>query len=234
RDRRVEGAFLVPLLSGEEELERLLALAESLVRQPPRELIIAWLVTDESDVQQVAARLNERRADLDGVVRTAAFTTDDPAGEVIRLATTYDVALTLLDAPPDLDQRDVPQPLSEILERCGADRVYVPFGGGEPDWAALGVGAWLGAARGLGLRLVGTKSDPRHGQRDAGRLLADGAMAIQRRRGGEGGGAVGARREERAPASPGRSASSSYLLQSAPRSTKPYSAWKSLQPTLGE
>jgi DNA-binding SARP family transcriptional activator len=193
-DRRVEGAVLVPLLSGEEELERLLALAGSLVRQPPRELIIARFVSDERDLQQVAARLKERRAEINGSVRTAAFTTDDPAGEVIRLATTYDVALTLLDAPPDLDQRDVPKPLSEILERSpadvavlagtadldGGDGVYVPFGGGEHDWAALEVGAWLGAARGLGLRLVGTKSDPRHGQRDASRLLADASLAIQR------------------------------------------------------
>jgi DNA-binding SARP family transcriptional activator len=193
-DRQVAGAVLVPLLSDEEELEPLLTLAESLVRLPPRELIIARLVTDESDVQQVAARLHKRRAEINGAVRTAAFTTGDPAAELIRLATTYDVALTLLAAPPDLEEREVPKGLSEIFERSPADvavlvgtgeletgdGVFVPFGGGEHDWTALEVGAWLATARGLGLRLVGTKSDPRHGQRDSSRLLADASLAVQR------------------------------------------------------
>jgi len=193
-DHQAAGAVLVPLLSDEEELERLLALAESLVRLSPRELIIARFVSDESDLQQVAARLKERRAEINGPVRTAAFTTDDPAAEVIRLATTYDVALTLLNAPHDLDESEVPKGLSEIFERSPADvavlagtaepqtgdGVFVPFGGGEHDWTALEVGAWLAAARDFGLRLVGTKSDPRHGQRDASRLLADASLAIQR------------------------------------------------------
>jgi DNA-binding SARP family transcriptional activator len=192
-DRQLEGAVLVPLLS-DQELERLLTLAESLVTLPPRELIIARLVTDEGNVQQVAARLNERRAEINGAVRTAAFTTGDPAAEVIRLAATYDVALTLLDAPPDLGERKVPNGLSEIFERSLADvavltgtpeletgdGVFVPFGGGEHDWAALEVGAWFARARGLGLRLVGTKSGPRRGQRDASRLLADASLAVQR------------------------------------------------------
>ena len=193
-DARLAGAILVPVLSDEEGLERLLPLAESLLGLSPRELIIARLVTDESDVQQAAAKLKERRAEISGAVRTAAFTTGDPAGEVIRLATTYDVTLTLLEAPPDLDQPQVPKSVSEIFERSLADvavlvgtagletgeGLFVPFGGGEHDWAALEIGAWLAVARGLALRLVGTKSDSRHGQRDASRLLADASLAVQR------------------------------------------------------
>ena len=58
--------------------------------------------------------------------------------------------------------------------------VYVPFGGGEHDWAALELGAWLAAATGSPLRLVGTRADPRSGRRDASRLLADASLAVQR------------------------------------------------------
>jgi nucleotide-binding universal stress UspA family protein len=83
-----------------------------------------------------------------------------------------------------------------MFERCAADvgvlsaradgardsgaGVFVPFGGGEHDWAALELGAWLASASGTPLRLVGTKADARSGRRDASRLLADAALAAQR------------------------------------------------------
>jgi hypothetical protein len=80
-----------------------------------------------------------------------------------------------------------------LLERSPADvavlaggtaepssSVYVPFGGGEHEWAALELGAWLAAAAGAPLRLVGTKSDARGGRRDASRLLAEASLAVQR------------------------------------------------------
>ena len=56
----------------------------------------------------------------------------------------------------------------------------MPFGGGEHDWAALELGAWLASATGARLRLVGTRADPRSGRRDASRLLADASLALQR------------------------------------------------------
>src|SRR6185436_3416712 len=58
--------------------------------------------------------------------------------------------------------------------------IFVPFGGGVHDWAALEVAAWLAAAVNLPLRLVGTKADASLGRRDASRLLADAALAVQR------------------------------------------------------
>ena len=58
--------------------------------------------------------------------------------------------------------------------------VYVPFGGGEHDWAALELGGWLASATASPLRLVGTRADPRRGRRDASRLLADASLAVQR------------------------------------------------------
>jgi hypothetical protein len=58
--------------------------------------------------------------------------------------------------------------------------VFVPFGGGPHDWAALELAAWLASATAVPLKLVGTKADPRRGRRDASRLLADAALAAQR------------------------------------------------------
>ena len=58
--------------------------------------------------------------------------------------------------------------------------IFVPFAGGDHDWAALELGAWLSSATSAPLRLIGTKADPRRGQRDASRLLADASLAVQR------------------------------------------------------
>jgi hypothetical protein len=58
--------------------------------------------------------------------------------------------------------------------------VLVPFGGGEHDWAAVELGAWLATATGERLRLAGAQSDPRHGGRNASGLLADASLAVQR------------------------------------------------------
>jgi hypothetical protein len=56
--------------------------------------------------------------------------------------------------------------------------VLVPFGGSDHDWAALELGAWLAGARGSTLRLLGTEADE-EGRRDASRLLAHAALAVQ-------------------------------------------------------
>jgi hypothetical protein len=55
----------------------------------------------------------------------------------------------------------------------------VPFGGGEHDWAAVELGAWLASATGEGLRLAGPRGGGT-GERDATRLLADASLAVQR------------------------------------------------------
>ncbi len=127
-------------------------------------------------------------------VRTAAFTTLDPALDAVRLATAYDVDLVLIGVPANLERGPFPGDLGVILERsptdvallAGAvdlrrgDGVFVPFGGGTHDWAALELGAWLSTATGAPLRLVGLAADPSRGRRDASRLLADASLAVQR------------------------------------------------------
>jgi DNA-binding SARP family transcriptional activator len=182
------------LPSTERAIDVLTSLAGPLAALDERELIVARLLQDVNEVAAASAALNARRkTTLD--VRTAAFTTDDWAGDAARLAALCDVALVVLDAPPDIRTSELSGELSGLLERCPADvgllagrrpdwgngeGVFVPFGGGEHDWAALEVAAWLAAAGGVPLRLVGTKADPGRGRRDASRLLADAALAVQR------------------------------------------------------
>ena len=62
----------------------------------------------------------------------------------------------------------------------GDGPVAVPFGGGEHDWAALELGAWLAASLPAPLLLLGPVAEPESGQRDASRLLARASMIVQR------------------------------------------------------
>ena len=173
---------------------RLLAVAEPLARLPGRSLLIARLLPDEALLASTVAALNDRRASLGLEARTAAFTTVDPVEDAVRLADAYDVRLILLDTP-DLDTDAFTTDVASLLERAPADvgllngaevdwefgdGVCVPFAGGEHDWAALELGAWLASSRGIPLRLLGTRADARRGRRDASRLLADASLSVQR------------------------------------------------------
>jgi hypothetical protein len=165
----------------------LLSLATALAAG--RELVVARIVAKE---RELAGATSALRA-CSPPARTAAFTSDDAAADLVRLATASDADLVLVDAPPGIDGVQLPGTLASVLERTPAQvailaggpvrvpgPVYVPFGGGEHDWAALELGAWLASATGSPLRLVGTRADPRSGRRDASRLLADASLAVQR------------------------------------------------------
>jgi len=56
--------------------------------------------------------------------------------------------------------------------------LLVPFGGSDHDWAAVELAAWFAHVGGARLRLVGIAGEGTDG-RDAGRLLANAALAIQ-------------------------------------------------------
>jgi len=184
-----ERAVLV-LASADAILGGLLTVAEPLARGPGRELILARLLEDAGALRASAVALNAHRASLSVAARTAAFTTDDLVVDAVRLATTYDVDLVLLDlTPTGLSDRLVgilqgsPADVALVagaIDPAHGDGVFVPFGGGEHDWAALELGAWLAAAVRAPLRLVGTAADPRGGRRDASKLLADAALSVQR------------------------------------------------------
>jgi DNA-binding SARP family transcriptional activator len=188
------GRPVLVLAFGDEQLDGLLALAAPLARLPQRELILARLLRDERELAAAAHAVEARRASLGVPARAAAFTTDDPAADAARLAGIHDVELVLLSSPPGLDSTAVPDGLAGLLERSPADvavlrgasvslapraRVFVPFGGGEHEWAALELAASLCLTSGATLLLVGTRADD-HGRRDASRLLADASLAVQR------------------------------------------------------
>jgi DNA-binding SARP family transcriptional activator len=179
------------LLVAAREVTSLLPIAQPLASLPGRALIVAQLVENENDVGAASAAINELRASLDVTARTAAFASLEPSRDVVRLAANYNVDLVLLvdeledqitgDIAAVLDHSpsDVAILSGQPLRDAWTDGVFVPFGGGENDWAALELGAWLASATGASLQLVGTKADPRRGLRDASRLLADASLATQ-------------------------------------------------------
>ena len=152
-------------------------------------LVLARFVAEEGELPAASAAARQYHS----LARTAAFTSDDPAADLVRLATANDADLVLVDAPADLDAPQLPAPLARLLERASAHvgvlsgdapdvarGVHVPFGGGEHDWAAVELAARLAAAANAPLLLIGTRADPRRGRRDASRLLADASLAVQR------------------------------------------------------
>lgn len=187
----VEDARAILLLgSCDAALNELLALAQPLAGS--RELILARLVAHEDELAAAAEAANAHGRRLSGNVRTAVFTSTDPVDDAVRLADSYAVELVLADSAEEIDGEHVPDELAALFDRSPADvgvvsgaprisdGIFVPFGGGEHDWAALELAAWLAAAADAELVLLGTGSDRRSGRRDASRLLAHAAVAAQR------------------------------------------------------
>jgi DNA-binding SARP family transcriptional activator len=176
-------------------IARLVALAEPLARLPGSELIVARLVGNEHELSAANESLQAAHEQGQATTRIAAFASVDPPADLVRLATAYDVALVLLDAPPEVTATKLPQGVVTLLEQSPADvamaagapvdwtdgnGIFVPFGGAEHDWAALELAAWLASVVRAPLRLVGSRADPLRGQRDASRLLASASLAVQR------------------------------------------------------
>jgi DNA-binding SARP family transcriptional activator len=187
-------SVLVVVPSHDDGLDGLLAIAEQLARLDRGEPILVRLLDDPNELESATSTLNRRRALLSVPARTAAFTTSEPARDIVRFAASHDVGLILLDAPADLQATPLPAGLAAILDRSPTDvavlahsatvppgrGVFVPFGGAEHDWAALELAAWLCSCIGNPLKLLGTHADPRGARRDASRLLADASLAVQR------------------------------------------------------
>lgn len=169
--------------------EGLIALAERLARQPPREIVLAETVSDGRELARASRRLHEIREALEkgGLgVRAAVFTSVTPGADLARLAAEQDVDLLLSDAPEQLleDGR-----LLTLLERAPCDvgvlvgsgelsgPVLVPFAGAAHDWTAVEIGAWLARNSEEPLRLAGASTSPEG--RDASRLLANASLAVQ-------------------------------------------------------
>ena len=181
----------------EARLDTLLDLADALARRPPRELILARLLSDHAQLGPTTARLHVRVSSLAerGVVaRTAAYTSEQPGDDLARLAAEQDVDLLLLDAPTALLEEGLPDAdLAAVLARAPCDvavlvarrgradgAVLVPFGAAEHDWAAVELGAWIARAWASPLRLLGAMAVPDAGKRDASRILSHASLAVQR------------------------------------------------------
>lgn len=173
-------------------LQTISDLSGLLARKPEKELILTRAIADGSELAPATKDLNARRTELiaGGVVaRTAAFVSQDPAKDLLRLATEYDVDLVLIDSPPTLDDAWVARLLDAapcdvavlVGGRLLAGRpVVVPFAGADHDWAAIELAAWAAGASEASLKVLGADDDLETGRRNASRLLASASIAVQR------------------------------------------------------
>lgn len=185
-----EPQAILLLASRDDAFDELVAVAQPLAAS--HELILARLPADEAGLASAAAAANAHCRRFSDNARTAVFTSSDPVDDATRLADSYGAELVLVDAAERIDGEHLPDELATLLDRSAADvgivigaplvsgEIFVPFGGGEHDWAALELATWLAAATGTELVLVGTGSDRQSGRRDASRLLAHAALAAQR------------------------------------------------------
>ena len=177
--------------------EALIALAESLARRPPRELVVVELVASKDELAAATSRVHERRQALVErglAARAAALTSREPEQDVVRLAAREGVDLVLLDGSENLASGSLAGFAETVLSnapcdiailigsgapRAGPDRpVLVPFGGADHEWAAVEVAAWIAGTEGAALELLGS-ADGKEG-RDASGLLAAASLLVQR------------------------------------------------------
>ncbi|HXH89086.1 MAG TPA: cation:proton antiporter [Gaiellaceae bacterium] len=154
---------------------------------------------DAGEVAATSAALDERRSELlaEGIVaRTLAFTSILPGQDYVRLASEDEVDLLILDGRRPLLGEGIPRgPVGEVLAKApcdvavlverpgmpsvdGAHPVIVPFGGGDHDWAALELAAWIASATGASLKLLGAKGTE-NGGGDASNVLASASLVVQ-------------------------------------------------------
>jgi hypothetical protein len=151
-------------------------------------------------VSAASEDLQHRREELldEGIdARAVALTSADPGRDITRLCRSEAVDLVLLDGRRPLlgdgvpreevgtVLNDAPCDVAVLVAREGVaispgpeSPVVVPFGGADHDWAALELAAWVAAASGAPLRLVGSSGTQDDG-RDASGLLANASLVVQ-------------------------------------------------------
>ena len=182
---------IIALSEHREALEAVVSLAAALALRPRNRDVVVAEIVPPADLGDSTERLGELRralAERGVTIRVAAFTSADPAADVIRLGMQQDADLLLLAtrgnplagsfAPVFADTTCDVATLVEEGGRVGDGAVVVPFGAFEHDWAALELGAWAAAALERPLQLIGA-ADPDSAARDASRLLADASLIVQ-------------------------------------------------------
>jgi Kef-type K+ transport system membrane component KefB len=157
---------------------------------------VTGALRDADDVTKVAGELEEKRAALleRGIAaRVAAFTTILPGQDYVRLASEEEVDLIMLDGRRPLLGEGVPRgAVGQVLEQAPCDvavlverqegptidadhPVMVPFGGGDHDWAALELAAWIASSTDAPLKLIGAGN----GNGDASRVLYSASLVVR-------------------------------------------------------
>jgi DNA-binding SARP family transcriptional activator len=175
-------------------LDGLVAVGRCLAALGRHELLLTQAVESEASLAGAVAATRAHRDELAtaGVTaRAAAFVSRAFGPDMARLALTHDADLTVADRLGEIAaDGSIPEKLALLLEQspCDvallagaaplpfADGIAVVFAGGEHDWAAAELGAWLAAGASAPLQLVGVRG--RDGS-DASRLLASASIAIQ-------------------------------------------------------
>jgi DNA-binding SARP family transcriptional activator len=157
------------------------------------ELIVTRVVARMEDLQAAATSLHTVSDERGGAFRSAAIVSHSPGDDLARLARDGGVEAVLVPIGRGLaPERE--EPLRGLLAAAACDvaavrlghgpprgpgaAVLVPFGGGDQDWAALELGAWLAAGLDVPLSLFGVQADG--GRGDASRLLATASLVVQR------------------------------------------------------
>jgi len=158
---------------------------------------VTGALRDQDDVTKVEDELAEKRAELleRGIAaRVAAFTTILPGQDYVRLASEEEVDLIMLDGRRPLLGEGVPRgAVGQVLEQAPCDvavlverqerptidsehPVMVPFGGGDHDWAALELAAWIASSTGAPLKLIGAGNG---NGADASRVLDSASLVVR-------------------------------------------------------
>ena len=162
------------------------------------ERFVTGVLRDADDVTKTTEELNIRRDALiaRGVAaRAIAFNSILPGQDYVRLASEQEVDLVMLDGRRPLLGDGVPRgAVGHVLSQAPCDvavlveqqeappidashPVMTPFGGGDHDWAALELAAWIAAATHAPLKLLGAAGGGAQG--DASRQLSSASLVVQ-------------------------------------------------------
>jgi Kef-type K+ transport system membrane component KefB len=162
------------------------------------ERFVTGTMRDEEDLKELSVDLEARRDQLlaRGIAaRSVALTSILPGQDYVRLASEEEVDLILLDGRRPLLGGGVPRgSVGHVLDQAPCDvavlverqdtptldadhPVMTPFGGGDHDWAALELAAWISSSTGAPLTLLGAASG--NGEGDASGVLQSASLVVQ-------------------------------------------------------
>ncbi len=160
----------------------------------------AGLVSEDRQLRETTVELEQQRELLleRGVrARTAAFTSAHTGEDLVRLASEPTIDIIVMNGRRPLFGEGIPGgAVGYVLEHAPCDvavlvdregvptidaehPIVVPFGGGEHDWAAVELAAWIASSQGAKLKLLGAAAGGEDGSRDASRLLANTSLVLQ-------------------------------------------------------